>query len=74
MIEDFLGEVIHMNTSWREEITRVMIANEDKDINNYICTLTEAELDIEFDDDFGGVEGLPFYLLDYLVGLFSDML
>ena len=49
-------------TTWRKEITRVMIENEDKDINNYICTLTEAELDVEFDAGYGGEKGLPFTL------------
>ena len=49
-------------TTWRKEITRVMIENEDKDINNYVTTLTEEELDISFDAGYGGTNGLPFTL------------
>jgi hypothetical protein len=47
-------------TTWRKEITQRMVYNEDKDINNYICNLTEEELDIEFDAGYGGEEGLSF--------------
>lgn len=49
-------------TTWRKEIMKRMIDNEDKDINNYVCTLTEEELDIEFDEGYGMPEGLPFTL------------
>lgn len=49
-------------TTWRKEILARMIDNEDKDINNYVCTLTEEELDIEFDDDYGLPEGSSFTL------------
>ena len=38
-----------------------MLQNKDDDINgNYISTLTEKELDVEFDNGFGGEEGQPF--------------
>jgi hypothetical protein len=47
-------------TTWRKVITKVMLENEDKDINNYVTTLTEEELDVEFDAGYGGEEGLPF--------------
>jgi len=33
-------------TTWRKEILKTMIQNEDKDAKNYVCTLTEEELDI----------------------------
>ena len=36
-------------TTWRKEITERMIQNDDKDINNYVTTLSEEELDTEFD-------------------------
>jgi len=49
-------------TTWRKEILKRMIENEDKDVKNYVCTLTEEELDIEFEEGFGWPEGLPFTL------------
>lgn len=49
-------------TTWRKEIMQRMIENEDKDINNYVTTLTEEELDISFDAGYGGTNGLPFTL------------
>ena len=49
-------------TTWRKEITKVMIENEDKDVNNYVCTLTEEELDFEFYAGYGGTNGLSFTL------------
>jgi hypothetical protein len=49
-------------TTWRKEILIVMEENKDLDINNYVCTLTEEELDIEFDDSYGMTNGLPFTL------------
>ena len=42
-------------TTWKEEIEEM--ANGDKIIS---CTLTDEELNAEFDDGFGGHEGLPF--------------
>lgn len=45
-------------TTWRKEIFKVMEQNEDKDINNYVCTITEEELDIEFDAGYGDPNGL----------------
>jgi hypothetical protein len=49
-------------TTWRKQILSTMKENEDLDINNYVCTLTEEELDIEFDCGFGGSKGLSFTL------------
>jgi len=49
-------------TTWRKEITERMIENEDKDINNYVTTLTEEELDTEFNKGYGQTKGLPFTL------------
>lgn len=49
-------------TTWRKEILETMKENKDLDITNYVTTLTEEELDIEFDDGYGGTEGLPFTL------------
>ena len=51
-----------MMTTWRKEILEVMKENKDKDINNYVTTLTEEELDIEFHQGYGSPEGLPFTL------------
>ena len=49
-------------TTWRKEILKEMEQNEDLDINNYVCTLTEEELDIEFDAGYGDPNGSPFTL------------
>jgi len=49
-------------TTWRKEITERMVENKDTDINNYITTLTEEELDTEFDKGHGQTKGLPFTL------------
>lgn len=37
-----------------------MMHNDDKDINNYISTLSEKELDVEFDNSYGTENGQPF--------------
>lgn len=50
------------HTTWRKEITEAMLKNEDKDIANYVSTLSEEELDIEFDAGYGGEAGEPFTL------------
>lgn len=42
-------------TSWREEIKNA--AGDDKII---ACTLTDEEMDVEFDGGYGGSEGKPF--------------
>ncbi len=44
-------------TSWRKEITSII---EDLQEELIECTLSDQELDIEFDGGFGGTEGLPF--------------
>ena len=49
-----------MMTTWRKEITLRMKLNNDTDINNYISTLTEDELDTRFDNGYGLLEGSSF--------------
>lgn len=49
-----------MMTTWRKEITLRMKLNNDTDINNYISTLTEDELDTWFGNGYGLREGMPF--------------
>jgi hypothetical protein len=49
-------------TTWRKEIHKAMKENEDKDVTNYITTLSEEELDTEFDNGYGGTNGLSFTL------------
>lgn len=46
-------------TTWRKAIYRERVDNEDS-TSSIICTLTEEQLDIEFDDGYGGTNGLPF--------------
>jgi hypothetical protein len=50
-----------MGTTWRKEIA-VEMSNHDDELTNYTCTLSEPEMDIEFDQGFGLVEGLEFTL------------
>ncbi|MEE9132526.1 MAG: hypothetical protein V3U13_03110 [Gemmatimonadota bacterium] len=45
-----------MSTTWRREIERAR--GTDGPIIH--CTMSEAELDTEFDNGFGGSEGRPF--------------
>lgn len=47
-------------TTWRKEIEQRMQENNEKTFLHFVCTLTEEELDIEFDPGYGGTEGLPF--------------
>ena len=48
-------------TTWKKEIENCF--DNDDNWNNVIsCTLSEEELNIEFDDDYGGIEGIPFTL------------
>lgn len=49
-----------MRTTWRKEIEQRMQENNDMTDGDFVCTLTEEEMDIEFDDGFGGTEGLSF--------------
>lgn len=47
-------------TTWRELITNELI-NRKEEWNDIIsCTLSELQLDIEFDSGFGSAEGCPF--------------
>ena len=46
-------------TTWRKLITATMNLAKDS-WDNTACTLTDAELDTEFDDGYGGVEGKSF--------------
>ena len=47
-----------MNTTWRKELAVMMESN--MDLCDYVCTLSEEEMDIVFDDGFGLEEGLAF--------------
>lgn len=47
-----------MNTTWRKELAVMMESN--MDLCDYVCTLSEEEMDIVFDDGFGIEEGLAF--------------
>jgi len=48
-------------TTWKEEI-EICFDNDDNWNNVISCTLSEEELNTEFDDDYGGTEGIPFTL------------
>lgn len=48
-------------TTWRELITQAMSPDESWD-DVVSCTASEEELDVEFDNDFGTTEGMPFTL------------
>jgi len=54
--------------NWRKEITDTMNSNNDSWENVDECTLSEEELDREFDPDYGGTEGEPFtvWTKDYI--------
>lgn len=47
-------------TTWRKELTRTMESTKEtlKDIK--VNTMTEEEMDVEFDRGFGGTNGIPF--------------
>lgn len=49
-----------MSTTWRRELQGVLKANEETFEDVLSCTLTEEELDVSFNDGFGGSEGCPF--------------
>jgi hypothetical protein len=49
-------------TTWRKEIAEEMKARGDDWANIEAATLSDAELDVEFDCGFGGSEGVPFTL------------
>lgn len=48
------------NTTWRKEIEGAIIGSGDNILNNFVCTLSEAELDVEFNNGFGQTKGAPF--------------
>jgi len=45
--------------TWREEITETFEETGDK-FEDLEITLTDKQLDCEFDDGYGGTEGMPF--------------
>ena len=47
-------------TTWRKEITSKMIENDETWDSVESCTLSQENLDIEFDDGFGNSMGKPF--------------
>lgn len=49
-------------TTWRKSILDAMEANGESWGQVESCTLTDAELDVEFDSDYGGSNGKPFTL------------
>lgn len=49
-----------MRTTWRKAIEQRMQENNDMTDGDFVYTLTEEEMDIEFDNGFGGTKGLPF--------------
>ena len=48
-----------MVTTWRKELTKLFETTGDT-FENLTITLTDYELDKEFDPDFGGLNGEPF--------------
>jgi hypothetical protein len=48
-----------MKTNWYVDLKELMESKGD-DFDKRICTLTEEQLRVEFDDGYGGVEGEPF--------------
>jgi len=49
-------------TTWRKDITRCMLGTGETWADVEACTLTDEELDLEFDPGYGGENGLPFTL------------
>lgn len=47
-------------TTWRKRLEIIMAMYKDSFDNCEQCTLTEDELDVEFEDDYGLTEGQPF--------------
>lgn len=60
-------------TTWRKELTYCFKRSGDTPANLEFCTLSEDELDVEFDNDLGVVEGKPFvaHTLGYVYFSFS---
>ena len=50
------------HTTWRKEITSEMVALGESWADVVACTLTEAGLDREFKNGYGGTNGQPFTL------------
>jgi hypothetical protein len=48
-------------TTWRKLITEAMVPDDSWE-NVVSCTLSDEELDVEFDDGYGGTRGVPFTL------------
>jgi hypothetical protein len=49
-----------MTTTWRKEMDDMFKDESDSWDKVVLCTLSDDELDREFDDGYGGEEGLPF--------------
>ena len=49
-------------TTWRDSISDEMEQHNDGWGNVEFCTLSDTELDVQFDAGFGGSEGKPFTL------------
>ena len=49
-----------MNTTWRKLLVSKMLWKKESFDDIESSTLTEAELDTEFDNGYGGPEGVPF--------------
>ena len=47
-------------TSWKKELTEAFEANGDSWDNVEQNTMSEEEMDAEFDNGYGGTEGIPF--------------
>lgn len=47
-------------TTWRKAITTALNENQETWNDVEACTLTQVELDIAFDDGYGGSSGEPF--------------
>ncbi len=49
-----------MLTTWRKAISEAMVGHGETIEDIIHCTLSPEELDVEFDDGYGGSEGKPF--------------
>lgn len=49
-------------TTWRKEIERALFENNEEWASIVSCTLSDKELDCEFDSGYGGVNGKNFTL------------
>lgn len=55
-------EMLMADATWRKLIEQAFKATKESWADVESCTLSEAELDVEFDDGYGGSEGKPFTL------------